>query len=577
MRDLSRSSANIGSLSGAGQVLLLTCTHSASMSFSSFYQTASFNKNFALQNDASLQTRAIGIINIFRFLLSLIFLILYAFADKLNLSDGGADNPALFLSLALVYAIFSIALLMITPLKSSIAISSHPIQIVVDILFIVMMMYAAGGVQSGLGLLLIVTIVSASLVSNGRLALFYAAIATIGLLLEQSYRIAEWGMPLSSYTQSAMLSLSCFATAWLAYSLAKRVLLSEALASSRGVDLKNLAQVNELITRQIQDGVLVVDENLHIRHFNPQAAQLLSLKKEIQDDLALRDHAPAIANILMYWINGNDEHKNLIIPISNRELNLRIEPIHEANRKLGAVIFIQDWSKIQAAAQQAKLAALGRLTANIAHEIRNPLSAISHANQLLQEEKNLSGANARMLEIIEDNTQRINQIIKDVLELNRRDRTLQEKISLNQYMIDFRQQFCAIEKIPLTHFTFEIDPKDSAITFDRRHLTQILWNLCKNAWEHGCKKINSLRLVCSAQDTAATSQHAYQIQVMDDGAGIAEEDRSKLFEPFYTTKTTGNGLGLYISRELAEANNAQLTFQPLEHGSAFILQLKNTD
>lgn len=546
------------------------------MSFSRFYQTANFNKNFALQNDASLQARAVGIINIFRFLLSLIFLILYAFADKLNLSDGGSDNPALFLSLALAYTIFSIALLIVTPLKSSIAISSHPVQIVVDILFIIMMMYAAGGVQSGLGLLLIVTIVSASMVSNGRLALFYAAIATIGLLLEQTYRIAEWGMPISSYTQSAMLSLSCFATALLAYSLAKRILQSEALASSRGVDLENLAQVNELITQQIQDGVLVVDESLHIRHYNPQAAQLLSLK-HTQEDLPLTENAPAIANVLMYWINGNDEHKNLIIPINNRELNLRIEPIHESNRKHGAVIFIQDWSKIQAAAQQAKLAALGRLTANIAHEIRNPLSAISHANQLLQEERNLPGTSVRMLEIIEDNAQRINQIIKDVLELNRRDRTVQEAIALKQFMIDFHHQFCAIEKIPMTHFTFELYPEHTSIRFDRRHLTQILWNLCKNAWEHGCKKINSLHLICAGQEVRGASPHGFQIQVIDDGAGIAEEDRSKLFEPFYTTKTTGNGLGLYISRELAEANNAQLIFQPHEHGSAFILQLKITD
>ncbi len=491
------------------------------MSFSRFYQTANFNKNFALQNDTSLQTRAVGIINIFRFLLSLIFLILYAFADKLNLSDGGSDNPALFLSLALVYAIFSIALLLVTPLKSSIAISSHPVQIVVDILFIVMMMYAAGGVQSGLGLLLIVTIVSASMVSNGRLALFYAAIATIGLLLEQTYRIAKWGLPISSYTQSAMLSLSCFATAWLAYSLAKRILQSEALASSRGVDLENLAQVNELITRQIQDGVLVVDESLHIRHHNPQAAQFLSLK-DSQEDLPLRESAPAIANILMYWINGNDEHKNLIIPINNRELNLRIEPIHESNRKHGAVIFIQDWSKIQAEAQQAKLAALGRLTANIAHEIRNPLSAISHANQLLQEEINLPSASVRMLEIIEDNAQRINQIIKDVLELNRRDRTIQETIALKQFMIDFHHQFCAIEKIPMTHFTFEIHPEQTSIRFDRRHLTQILWNLCKNAWEHGCKKINSLHLICAVQDVKGVNPHGFQIQVIDVGAGIAE-------------------------------------------------------
>jgi two-component system sensor histidine kinase PilS (NtrC family) len=547
------------------------------MSLSKLYSGTNFNKNFALQNDLTLQARAIRIINVFRFLLSLIFVVFYAFADKFNLSAGN-DNPSLFLSLAIAYALFSISLLVITPLKSSAVIFFHPVQIVIDILFIIMMMYAAGGIQSGLGLLLIVTIVTASMVSNGRLALFYAAVATIGLLLEQSYRIAEWGLSISSYTQSVMLSLSCFATAWLAYSLAKRILLSEALASSRGVDLENLAQVNTLITQQMQDGVLVVDENLHIRHYNSQAKLLLALEENTGNNLWLRDHAPAIANVLMYWIDGNDEHKNLIIPINNRELNLRIEPINQENRKLGAVIFIQDWSKIQTVAQQAKLAALGRLTANIAHEIRNPLSAISHANQLLQEEENLSKGNARILEIIEDNIQRINQIIKDVLELNRRDRTHQEKITLNQFIVDFHTQFCAIEKIPSAYFTLELCPAQDTITFDRRHLTQILWNLCKNGWEHSRKEISSLHLNCTRiLKTASGNKAGLHIAVKDDGPGIDEQARSKLFEPFYTTKSTGNGLGLYISRELAEANNAMLYFQPQQHGSAFILELKNTN
>jgi len=547
------------------------------MSFSRFYSGTNFNKNFALQNNLTLQARAISIINVFRLLLSLIFVVVYAFADKLNLS-GGSDNPSLFLSLAIAYVLFSISLLVITPLKSSAVIFFHPVQIVIDILFIIMMMYAAGGIQSGLGLLLIVTIVTASMVSNGRLAIFYAAVATIGLLLEQSYRIVEWGLSISSYTQSVMLSLSCFATAWLAYSLAKRILQSEALASSRGVDLENLAQVNALITQQMQDGVLVVDEHLNIRHHNSQAMLLLALEKNSANDLGLRDHAPAIANLLLYWIDGNDEHKNLIIPVNNRELNLRIEPINQENRKLGAVIFIQDWSKIQAAAQQAKLAALGRLTANIAHEIRNPLSAISHANQLLQEEENLSKANTRILEIIEDNIQRINQIIKDVLELNRRDRTHQEKILLSQFIIDFHTQFCSIEKIPATHFTLEFCPAQDMILFDRRHLTQILWNLCKNAWEHGRKEVGSLHLHCTKTIKSASNTKAgLHIEVIDDGAGITEQDRSKLFEPFYTTKTTGNGLGLYISRELAEANNAQLNFQSLDRGTAFILELRSTN
>lgn len=547
------------------------------MSFSTFFSRTNFNKNFALQNDLTLQSRAIRIINIFRFLLSLVFVVFYAFADKLNLSDA-SDNPSLFLSLAITYTIFSITMLVITPLKSTSVILFQPLQIVIDILFIILMMYAAGGIQSGLGLLLIITIVTASLVSNGRLALFYAAVATIGLLLEQSYRIAEWGLPASSYTQSAMLSLSCFATAWLAYSLAKRILMSEALASSRGVDLENLAQINALITQQMQDGVLVVDEYLNIRHYNTQAKLLLALERNNSNELSLRENAPAIANVLTYWTDGDDEHKNLVIPTNHRELNIRIKPINQENRKLGAVIFIQDWSKIQAAGQQAKLAALGRLTANIAHEIRNPLSAISHANQLLQEEEALSKGNARILEIIEDNIQRINQIIKDVLELNRRDRTHQEEIMLSNFITDFHTQFCAIEKIPSTHFTLALYSDQSTITFDRRHLTQILWNLCKNAWEHGRQQIGSLHLNCTqVLKPVFSNKTNLRIEVIDDGPSIAEQDRNKLFEPFYTTKPTGNGLGLYISRELAEANNAYLYFMPLNPGSAFIIELKNTN
>jgi len=544
------------------------------MSFSNFYSSVNFNKNFALQNDLSLQARAVRVINVFRFILSLIFIFFYVYLDRTYQLDK--ESASLFFSLALAYALFSVTLLIITPLKSSAVVFFHPVQIVIDILFIVMMMHVAGGIQSGLGLLLIITIVTASLVSDGRLALFYAAIATIGLLLEQSYDITERGLAASTYTQPVMLSLSCFATAWLAYTLAKRILQSEALASARGVDLENLAQVNELITQEMQDGVIVVDQNLSIRHHNFHANLLLSLPTNSKTALALKDNAPAIASALQNWITNGNSDNELIISANNRELNLRFEPINHLNRQLGAVIFIRDWSQIQSAAQQAKLAALGRLTANIAHEIRNPLSAISHANQLLQEDENVSEANSRILQIIADNTQRISQIIKDVLELNRRDRTLQEKITLNDFLADFHAQFCAVERILPTHFELRLCPQQQAITFDERHLMQILWNLCKNGWEHSQKKAGSLVLVC--RETLHSTAHlksGLNIEVLDDGAGVAEKDRSKLFEPFYTTKTTGNGLGLYISRELAEANGSSVNYHALEQGSAFILQLKN--
>jgi two-component system sensor histidine kinase PilS (NtrC family) len=238
-------------------------------------------------------------------------------------------------------------------------------------------------------------------------------------------------------------------------------------------------------------------------------------------------------------------------------------------RNMGAVVFIQDVSQLQSKAQQAKLAALGRLTANIAHEIRNPLSAISHANQLLQEEERLSAPTSRILQIIEDNIQRIDQIIQDVLKLNRRNRTDLEEIELNEFLTDFYTQFCADEKIPTAHFQLGPLLKKQIITFDKSHLTQILWNLCKNGWEHGQQKCNSLNL-----NYRSLAGNGISIQITDDGNGIVEKDRSRLFEPFFTTKTSGNGLGLYISRELAEANGASLQYQPLTQGSAFVVHVK---
>lgn len=531
-------------------------------------------KSLADSIDLTLQKHAINVLNIFRFVLSVVFIISYLYLGKDSIWQN--EHSLLTFKLSIAYFIFSIFILLISPLKSEVYRLSLPLQIIADIVFIILFMFSAGGIGSGLGLLLVIIIVIASLASNGRLSLFYAAVASIGLLLEQSYRIVLDDLATTSYTQSAMLSLSCFATAWLAYSLAKRMQHSEELASSRGIDIENLSQVNALITQEMQDGVVVVDGNLKIRHSNLQATSLLSLNPNNAANFTLANQAPDIATMFNDWVNGADENNDSNISIGNRELKLRFMPINQdqdstqSDRRSGAVIFIQDLSQIQTAAQQAKLAALGKLTANIAHEIRNPLSAISHANQLLQEEENNSKPTERLLQIIADNIGRIDQIIKDVLELNRRDRTQQEKFELSEFISSFHAQFCAVEKVPASHFQFN-DLQHKNISFDKRHLTQILWNLCKNGWEHSQKKAGSLKIHCTE-----VSKTALSIQILDDGIGVSEQDQSRLFEPFFTTKNTGNGLGLYISRELAEANSAKLQYQSLPIGSAFILHLKKS-
>ena len=186
----------------------------------------------------------------------------------------------------------------------------------------------------------------------------------------------------------------------------------------------------------------------------------------------------------------------------------------------------------------------------------------------MQEDDN-SPATKRILQIVEDNISRIDQIIKDVLELNRRDRTQQVQIELSAFLKDFYAQFCAVENISTMEFLLEPILYKQFITFDQRHLTQILWNLCKNGWQHSQKQVGSLSLGC-----VIIGKTGVNIHVTDDGSGVAKEDRQRLFEPFFTTKSTGNGLGLYISRELAEANGASLKYQARPQGSVFIIELK---
>ena len=535
--------------------------------------------------------RSLKLYNAYRLLIALLLLVTQGLLN--NDSWWQNVNANLFLdffsTIAVGYFIFSVASVIFTWLEKPNIDITLPIQILIDIGFIVLLMHAQDSNQGSLGLLLIITTASASLISEGRLALFYAAMASIGILLEQSYRVFLIGKSAENYSPAVLLSLGCFATAWLAYSLAKRAQESELLASQRGIDVQNMAQINALITHEMQDGVLVVDQWFKIKHYNVQAVTLLGIDN-IQSEAdnwhekSLDEISPEIASLMQLWIeetaqsNGFEPTNNAVANYLkfnslSRELRLRFLPIAEShelsNRKQGAVIFISDWSQMQTQAHQVKLAALGRLTANIAHEIRNPLSAISHANQLLQEE-DVDPTSKRMLQIISDNVQRLDQIIKDVLELNRRDRTNQESIHLESFMLDFYTQFCAVERIPAFCFKLDCGDTNTMILFDRRHLNQILWNLCKNGWRHSKNEENSLKLTVYSLGKTRT----VQIEISDDGDGIPEDMRSNLFEPFFTTEKTGTGLGLYIARELADANGAKLQYKSSDAGTQFVMLIK---
>ena len=218
----------------------------------------------------------------------------------------------------------------------------------------------------------------------------------------------------------------------------------------------------------------------------------------------------------------------------------------------GVVIFMEDMQRVRAEAQQIKLAALGRLTASIAHEVRNPLSAISYAAELLQEEQ-VDAKHQRLLQIVMDNTQRINRIVQDVMQLNRRDRAQPEVFELEVMLRVFVEEFNLAERLEPDVIVLAGLP-GTDVSFDRGHLRQVLWNLCSNALRYGRRLHGSLTLTMSMLDDRVV------LDVQDDGPGIPAEHQGRLFEPFFTTASEGTGLGLYIAKELCDANGASLEY-----------------
>jgi two-component system sensor histidine kinase PilS (NtrC family) len=442
-------------------------------------------------------------------------------------------------------------------------------QVSADIVLVNIMQHASGGVTSGMGLLLLASIAAAGIAERGRQTLFFAAFATITLLFEQSIQVFGMGANSATFVQAGFLSIGYFATAGIAHTSARRAQVSEAIAAQREVDLANMAEVNQLILQDMQDGVIVVDEDGAIRHINARAEQSLGRVMEM-GKTRLHEYSPQLMARLDRWRLLPD---STIEPmrglVGNRLLSVRFVNVGKA-REVGVVIFLEDMSRIQAQAQQLKLASLGRLTANIAHEIRNPLSAINHAAELLLEETGRHPTQARMLEIIHDNAQRLDRMVQDVLKLNRRDRGLRETFSLVDYLRTFASQFCEIEKVSpgTVRLVAEIEPD---ILFDRSHLNQIMWNLCRNALRHGKKREGSIQILVQKGLQPGT----LELSVKDDGPGVPENMRAHLFEPFFTTASGGTGLGLYIAREICEANEGMLDHvEQASPGAQFTMILK---
>ena len=495
--------------------------------------------------------RSIRLFNYYRLTIgSLLVFLVGMFGDTLFVGSG---NLSLYFRTGIAYVALALISQLLIKLRQPRLGLQLAFQLGTDIACVTVLSHASGGVQSNLGLLLLVSLAAAGLISRGRTTLFFAALASLSVLLQHSYAVLTLDAEVALYLQAGLLSIVYFAVAWLAHTLAKYAIASEKLAAMRGLDLANMAESNRLVIQDMPDGVLVVDGHGVLRQYNPSAERLLGYAFSTAGSITLAQCSPLLADRFEIWRqNQGRGYEVLRLPVTHRQVRVRFLPVQREGF-WGAVVFLEDMQRVQAQAQQIKLAALGRLTANIAHEVRNPLSAISYATELLREEIH-EPAQERLFQIILDNTARLNRIVLDVMQLNRRDRVQSEAINLAEKLKHFIDGLHHTEGVAQEVFIIDVGA-DCVVNFDRGHFEQVLWNLCRNALRYCNKQPGSVKLRAQRADNGRVA-----LDVVNNGPQIDAEIVQQLFEPFFTTSVGGTGLGLYLARELCEANGATLEY-----------------
>ena len=510
-----------------------------------------------------LNWRVLGILNLFRILVPLVLLSLHSLGGSRGLP---VESPRLFLMAAGAYLCFGFVSVVLVRKRATTAHVQTIIQATIDIACLTLLLHACGGISSGLGLLFLVPVGGLSFLLPPRSALFLAAVAAIVVLVHTIWQQLSGHSDIMVYAAAGFLGLVLFTISASASVLATRVRESEDLVRQKDVDLANLADLSQYIVQHLRESLLVVDANDKIRLINESAAEILGDIHAVPGAL-IGEVSPRLLYSLSTWRQRapHDEAPASFVAADGARL---IQP-HFA--PLGAsapgptLIFLEDTSLMAEKVQQSKLAALGRLSASIAHEIRNPVGAMSHAGQLLAESPDIAPEDRRLTDIIRSNSERVSTIINNVLQLSRRESTQPARLSLGDWLKEFLAEFSETMQVPLSEIGVHDDAEDLEVRYDPSHLHQVVWNLCDNAIKYGEPRdgikveIRLSRLMPSYRPC---------LEVADRGAGIEPQAADRIFEPFFTGRKGGTGLGLFIARELCQLNRAILLYEPRSGGGS---------
>ena len=510
-----------------------------------------------------LTWRPLRLLNYYRLFLSAVFLLFFStgFTGQIL----GTQQPSLFFWTCLLYIAISLSFIYATYVHSPDFKSQVGIQAVVDIITITVLMHTSGGIESGLGMLLIVNITASSVFLSKQKAYLVSALASIAVLAEQYYASSFVFTETINYPKAGILGLLLFSSAIIASTLSTRSRESQVLASQTTAELADLEKLNEHIIKNMHTGIIVVLPNGQIYMAN-EAAEVLLGNHKLDGRPHLSSVSAPLYKRLKKWIKTPNLEQ---MPIKQEQGLAELQPgmsrLDINHKDSEIIIFLEDAAQLNQRFQEVKLASLGRLTASIAHEIRNPLGAIKHAAQLLTETLN-DPSDIKLGNIINTQVQRLNHTIENILQLSRQDSSNRESINIFSWLNEFKTEFCSSQGLSPEQLEIDIKPKDTEILFDISHLHQVIWNLCSNAIIHNPRQKHQIQIQILGGVTL-DSRHPY-MDIIDNGDGITPEVVQQIFDPFFTTSSAGTGLGLYITKEMVESNRAKIRYIPLPSGGS---------
>jgi two-component system, NtrC family, sensor histidine kinase PilS len=504
----------------------------------------------------ALHWRVLGLLNLYRVLVPLVLLGLYALGGARGI---GISSPQVFVGTAVFYLCFGLGnVILVRRRLANVAVQTI-LQATVDMVVSIVLLHTWGGVSSGLGLLFLLPVGGLAFLLIPRNALFLAAIAAISVLADTIWQQLNGHSDIGSYATAGLLGIVLFTIAAAASFVASRMRESEALVRQKDVDLANLAELSQYIVQHLRESLLVVDAADRIRLINESAAEILGNDHALPGAL-VGEVSPRLLYSLATWRQSERGHispSSFVAADGGRVIQPHFAPLGEASPG-PTLIFLEDTSLMAERVQQGKLAALGRLSASIAHEIRNPVGAMSHAGQLLAESPNIGPDERRLTDIIRGNSERVSTIINNVLQLSRREATKPSRLSLGDWIQEFLDEFCETMQVDETQIGLQEGDGDLEVRFDPSHLHQVVWNLCDNAIKYGEARAGiSVELKLGR----LTPSNRPFLEVADRGPGIEHQVVDRIFEPFFTGRKGGTGLGLFIARELCQLNRAVLIYE----------------